>query len=120
MNIEKNKMEKSKIIIYDTADGKAKVTLFAREGLILMNQNQIAELFDTSVQNIGQHIANILKDKELDVVSVVKNYLTTEIKNIYRSSLKNGAIIFSKQRVVAKVLQFLCFFALMLFLVVLM
>ena len=72
-------MEQNKIIIYNTADGKAKVSLFARDGLIWMNQNQIAELFDTSKQNAGQRISNILKDNELDKNSVVKNYLTTEI-----------------------------------------
>jgi hypothetical protein len=42
-----------------------------------MNQNQLAELFDTSKQNIGQHISNILEDKELSENSVVKNYFTT-------------------------------------------
>lgn len=42
-----------------------------------MNQNQLAELFDTSKQNISQHIISILKDKELQVTSVVKNFFTT-------------------------------------------
>jgi hypothetical protein len=42
-----------------------------------MNQNQMAELFDTSKQNIGQHISNILEDKELHKDLVVKNYFTT-------------------------------------------
>ena len=42
-----------------------------------MNQNQIAELFDTSKQNLGQHIANILKKGWLPEKSVVKNFLTT-------------------------------------------
>ena len=42
-----------------------------------MNQEQIAELFDTSKQNIGQHVANILNERELDENSVVKNYFTT-------------------------------------------
>jgi len=37
----------------------------------------MAELFATSKPNISMHIANILKDKELNVDSVVKNYLTT-------------------------------------------
>ena len=69
--------KKTEIIIYQTNDGKAKVALMAREGNIWMNQNQLAELFDTSKQNIGQHIKIILKDSELDVLSVVKNYFTT-------------------------------------------
>ncbi len=70
-------MENLPIIIYNTPDGKAKVTLFARDGSVWMNQNQLAELFDTSKQNIGQHIANVLEEKELDANSVVKNYFTT-------------------------------------------
>ena len=65
------------IIIYKTADGKASVALYAKDGNIWMNQNQLAELFATSKQNIGQHISNILNDGELEQDSVVKNYFTT-------------------------------------------
>ena len=70
-------MEENNIIIYNTEDGKAKVVLYAKDGNIWMNQNQLAELFDTSKQNIGQHISNILLDNELSEKSVVKNYFTT-------------------------------------------
>lgn len=65
------------IIIYNTLDGKAAVSLYARDGMVWMNQNQLAELFDTSVPNISMHISNILKEKELIANSVVKDYLTT-------------------------------------------
>jgi hypothetical protein len=65
------------IIIYKTKDGKTKVSLMAKDGNIWMNQNQIAELFDTSKQNVGQHISNVLKEGELLTDSVVKNYFTT-------------------------------------------
>ncbi len=67
----------SNIIIYNTIDGKASVVLYVRDGSVWMNQNQLAELFDTSKQSIGQHIANILNERELDANSVVKDYLTT-------------------------------------------
>ena len=73
-----NKNE-SNIIIYNTIDGKASVVLYARDGSVWMNQNQLAELFDTSKQGIGQHIANILNESELDANSVVKDYLTTAL-----------------------------------------
>ena len=69
--------DKQNIIIYNTADGKACVSLYAKEAMVWMNQNQMAELFDTSKQNIGQHIANVLKEKELKENSVVKNFFTT-------------------------------------------
>lgn len=70
-------MEKQNIIIYRTQDGKVKLSLYARDGSVWMNQNQIAELFDTSVPNISMHITNILNEKELEENSVIKNYLTT-------------------------------------------
>ena len=57
--------------------GKASVALYARDGKIWLNQQQMAELFATSKPNISMHIANILKEKELTEVSVVKNFLTT-------------------------------------------
>lgn len=70
-------MEQSNIIIYNTDDGKAKVVLYADDGNIWMNQNQMAELFATSTPNISIHISNILKENELSRDSVVKEYLTT-------------------------------------------
>lgn len=70
-------MREQNIIIYNTSDGKASVALFAKDGNVWMSQNQLAELFDTSKQNISQHIQNILADRELEDFSVVKNYLTT-------------------------------------------
>lgn len=69
--------EEQNIIIYNTSDGKASVALYAQDGMVWMNQNQLAELFATSVPNISMHISNILEDKELEPDSVVKDYLTT-------------------------------------------
>lgn len=67
----------SDIIIYNTPDGKASVALYAKDGDVWMNQNQLAELFDTSVPNISMHISNMLKEKELQADSVIKNFFTT-------------------------------------------
>jgi hypothetical protein len=91
-------MQKSnqEIIIYNSDDGKTKVALMTRDGNVWLNQNQLAELFDTSKQNVSLHIINILKEGELNENSVVKDYLTTadfqelemiekEIKNINSS-----------------------------------
>lgn len=51
------------IIIYNTSDGKASVSLMTKDGNVWMNQKQLAELFDTSKQNISQHIVNILNER---------------------------------------------------------
>jgi hypothetical protein len=56
-------MQDQNIIIYNTQDGKSAVSLYAKDGSIWMNQQQLAELFDTSVPNISLHIINILDDK---------------------------------------------------------
>ena len=69
--------EQQNIIIYRTADGRASVALYAKDGKIWLNQQQMAELFATSKPNISMHIANILKEKELYRDSVVKEFLTT-------------------------------------------
>ena len=69
--------EQHNIIIYSSPDGKINVSLMTRDGKIWLNQSQISGLFGTSVQNISYHIINILKDKELDENSVIKDYLIT-------------------------------------------
>ena len=70
-------MDEQNIIIYNTVDGKAQVALLAKDSQVWMSQAQLAELFDTSVPNVNIHIANILKDRELDKNSVIKDYLIT-------------------------------------------
>ena len=65
------------LIIYNTDDGRANVSLYARDGQVWLNQKQLAELFTTSKQNIGQHVSNIISEKELSEKSVVKDYFTT-------------------------------------------
>ena len=56
--------DRQDIIIYNTSDGKASVSLYAKDRMVWMNQNQLAKLFDTSVPNISMHVSNILKDRE--------------------------------------------------------
>ena len=69
--------EQHDIIIYSSPDGKINVSLMTRDGKIWLNQSQISDLFGTSVPNISYHISNILKEKELDANSVIKDYLIT-------------------------------------------
>lgn len=64
------------IILYRTDDGKNEVNLLSRDGMVWLNQSQMAELFDTSKQNISYHISNILQDREFDAKGTVKDYLT--------------------------------------------
>ena len=65
------------LIIYNSDDGKAQVALLVADDEAWLTQSQLAELFDTSVQNIALHIKNIIQDNELSSDSVIKDYLIT-------------------------------------------
>lgn len=82
MSNKKTEKTPQDIIIYKTVDDKVKIALYAKNGSIWLNQNQLANLFDTSKQSISYDVINILDDNELDERSVVKNYLITASKNI--------------------------------------
>ncbi|MDD4603957.1 MAG: hypothetical protein PHF97_09155 [Bacteroidales bacterium] len=96
----------SDLIIYNTPDGKSSIALYAKDGSVWLNQNQISELFATSKQNTGQHISSLLKKSEQYANSVVKNYFTTATdgKNpkLFRTSrheLCHGTQIFYQYQV---------------------
>ena len=45
--------EQQNIIMYRTADGRASVALYAKDGKIWLNQQQMADLFATSLEREG-------------------------------------------------------------------
>lgn len=65
------------IIFYTTDDGQIKIEVRLEDENVWLTQNAMAELFDTTKQNISLHIKNIFEEKELDENSVVKENLTT-------------------------------------------
>jgi hypothetical protein len=68
---------KNNMIIYVSKDGNIKVDVNIQNETIWMSQDMMANLYDTTKQNISYHLNNIFKEKELDKDSVVKNFLTT-------------------------------------------
>jgi len=66
------------LILYRTDDGRTEVHLRAAEGTVWMTQGEMAELFDTTKQNVSLHIRNILQDNELRAEGTVKDYLTVQ------------------------------------------
>ncbi|MBF1706474.1 MAG: virulence RhuM family protein [Selenomonas sp.] len=54
------------IIIYNTDDGAAKVSLYANDGTVWLTQAQISELFNKEVSTISRHIANIFDEHEVE------------------------------------------------------
>ncbi|MGA1826337.1 MAG: RhuM family protein [bacterium] len=68
----------SNVIIYTTDDGLTKIDLRLENGTVWLSQLQIAELFQTTKQNISKHIQAIYDDHELDEVSTVNQQLTLQ------------------------------------------
>ncbi len=60
------KKNENNIIIYQDEDGITKVSVRLVNEDIWLTQNQIAEIYKTTQQNISLHINNIYKDKELE------------------------------------------------------
>ena len=67
----------SDMIIYNTEDGKSKVSLKLENGTVWLSQLEIAELFETTKQNVSKHIKAIFEDGELLEKVVVNYQLTT-------------------------------------------
>ena len=67
----------NEIIIYQTQDGKTKIDVKIEDETVWLTQSQMADLFETTKQNISQHIKNAYDEGELNENSVVKDFLTT-------------------------------------------
>ena len=84
----------NEIIIYNTEDGKAKINLRLEDGTVWLNQLQIAELFQTTKQNISKHIKAILEDGELDEKVVVNYQLTTSKHGAMEGKVQRREVAF--------------------------
>ncbi|NLW04753.1 MAG: cell filamentation protein Fic [Pseudomonadaceae bacterium] len=84
----------SELILYTSDDGKAQLHLRMEGDTIWLSQLEIAELFQTTKQNVSLHAKNIFEDGELIQEAVVKESLTTasDGKN-YRTKLYNLDLI---------------------------
>ncbi len=67
----------TQIILYTSEDGKSQVQLRAEGGTVWLSQLEMAELFQTSKQNVAKHLKAIFADQELSEESVVNHWLTT-------------------------------------------
>lgn len=65
------------MIIYNTEDGRSKISLKLENGTVWLSQLEIAELFETTKQNVSKHIKAIFEDGELLEKVVVNYQLTT-------------------------------------------
>jgi hypothetical protein len=70
-------LPQSEIVLYQTEDGRTRVQCRFESQTVWLTQQHMAELFQTSKQNVSLHIHNIFAEGELREDSVVKESLTT-------------------------------------------
>lgn len=71
-------MSEGELILYKTEDGQTQISLREIDGTVWLSQIEIADLFQTSKQNISHHIHGIQEDGELVESATVKSYLTVQ------------------------------------------
>lgn len=54
------------LILYTTEDGRSQIKLRATDQAVWLTQLEMAELFDTTNQNISLHLKNLFEEGELD------------------------------------------------------
>lgn len=75
---KKSTIQTSQLLIYQNEDGQIKIDVRLDWWTVWLSQKLMAELFDTSKQNISLHIQNIFEEGELQVEQTVKKYLTVQ------------------------------------------
>ena len=68
-------MENNNIIIYQDENGITKVNVRFADEDVWLTQSQLAEIYDTTQENISMHVANIYKDNELEENRTYKKFL---------------------------------------------
>ncbi len=68
----------SEFLLYQTEDGRTRLEVRLENETVWLTQNQMAELFQTTKQNISLHIRNLFAERELDRAATVKEYLTVQ------------------------------------------
>ena len=78
MDNEIMNQDNDKILIYISDDGQVKIEVRLEDENVWLTQNAMAELFDTTKQNISLHIKNIFDEGELQENLTVKDSLTVK------------------------------------------
>lgn len=86
----------SSVLLYQSSDGATRLEVRMEDETVWLSQNQMAELFQTSIPNVRMHIRNVFAEGELQPASVVKEFLiaAADGKN-YQTKFYNLDVIIS-------------------------
>jgi hypothetical protein len=69
---------KGELVVYQTDDGRVKLEVRLENETVWLTQQTMADLFQTTKQNISLHIQNIIEERELNMKATVKDFLTVQ------------------------------------------
>lgn len=94
--MQKDKLNKGKIMIYQTSKKEVELKVFLEKETVWLNLDQMTTLFGRDKSVISRHIKNIFTEKELNKNSVVANFATTaKDGKIYNVDYYNLDVIIS-------------------------
>jgi hypothetical protein len=77
---EMDMSKENSVILYQDENGITKVSVRFADEELWLTQNQIAEIYDTTQQNIARHINNIYSDGELPNDTTHKKFLLVQME----------------------------------------
>lgn len=84
MNYLKPEHPGGDIALYQTEDGRSRISVRLSDDTAWLSLNQIAELFQTTKPNVSMHIRNIFNEGELRPEATAKQYLTVQTEGTRR------------------------------------
>ena len=93
------KLSDNQIAFYQSPDGSVNIEVLYAEENIWLTQKKMAELFDTTPQNITQHLKNIYTEGETDQTTTCKNFL--QVQKEGKREVKRNTSIYSLEAIIA-------------------
>ena len=93
------KLPDNQIAFYQSLDGSINIEVLFAEENIWLTQKKMAELFDTTPQNITQHLRNIYAEHEADQFSTCKDYL--QVQNEGGRHIERKSKMYSLEAIIA-------------------
>jgi prophage maintenance system killer protein len=86
-----NASPSGEVLVYEATDGSVRVDVRLDRETVWLTQRQMAELFETSIDNVGLHLKNIFADRELDEPATTEDFSVVQFegKRQVRRSLKH-------------------------------
>ncbi len=97
--MNKNLMSKSEFLLYTSPQGDIRVEVFFKDETVWLTINKIAELFNTTKQNISYHLQNIYDSGELAKKPTVKKILTVQKEG--ERNVKRGLEYYNLDAIIA-------------------